>query len=227
MSHKLFTWLFIISGTVVLLFLGKWQLDRLVWKQSILVEIESKIAGMPQPLPSDVEEAVHKYLPVQFSGKIKGSFIKVMASQKFIGAGYRIIVPFELEKGKMILVDLGFIRHEFANDASLDGNLSITGNLHWPKEVDFFTPAPDFKNNIWFARDVKELSKELGTEPILVVAKSFSPSIIHLSRLPINIENIPNNHKLYAITWFSLAFIWLGMGVFFIYRTGDNKGKKI
>ena len=227
MSHKLFTWLFVISGTIILLFLGQWQLDRLVWKQSILEEIESKISGLPQPLPSNVEKTVHKYLPVQFSGKIKGSFIKVMASQKFIGAGYRIIVPFELEKGKMILVDLGFIRHEFANDTSLGGNLSITGNLHWPKEVDFFTPAPDFKNNIWFARDVKELSTELGTEPVLVVAKSFSPSIIHLNPLPINIENIPNNHKQYAITWFSLAFIWLGMGVFFIYRASVNRGQKI
>mgnify|MGYP001235903162 FL=1 len=154
MSHKLFKWLFVISGTIILLLLGQWQLDRLVWKQSILEEIESKISGLPQPLPSNVEKNVHKYLPVQFSGKIKGSFIKVMASQKFIGAGYRIIVPFELEKGKMILVDLGFIRHEFANDTSLDGNLSITGNLHWPKEVDFFTPVPDFKNNIWFARKI-------------------------------------------------------------------------
>ena len=227
MSHKLFTWLFVSSGTIILLFLGQWQLDRLAWKQSILVEIESKISGLPQPLPSNVEKTVHKYLPVQFSGKIKGSFIKVMASQKFIGAGYRIIVPFELEKGIMILVDLGFIRHEFAPDISFGSNLSVTGNLHWPKEVDFFTPAPDFKNNIWFARDVKELSKELGTQPILVVAKSFSPSIIHLNPLPINIENIPNNHKQYAITWFSLAFIWLGMGVFFIYRTGDNKGQEI
>ena len=227
MPNKLFTWLFISSGTIVLLFLGQWQLDRLDWKQSILVEIESKISGLPRPLPSDVEETMHKYLPVQLSGKIKGSFIKVMASQKFIGAGYRIIVPFELEKGSMILVDLGFIRHEFSPDISLGDNLSITGNLHWPKEVDFFTPAPDLKNNIWFARDVKELSKELGTETILVVAKSFSPSIIHLDPLPINTENIPNNHKQYAITWFSLAFIWLGMGVFFIYRTSVNEGRKI
>ena len=227
MSHKLFTWLFVSSGTIILLFLGQWQLDRLAWKQSILVEIESKISGLPQPLPFNVEETVHKYLPVQLSGKIKGSFIKVMASQKFIGAGYRIIVPFELEKGKTILVDLGFIRHELANDTSLGGNLSIIGNLHWPKEVDFFTPAPDFKNNIWFARDVKKLSKEVGTEPILVVAKSFRPSITHLNPLPINLENIPNNHKQYAITWFSLAFIWLGMGVFFIYRTSVNKGQKI
>ena len=227
MPHKFFTWLFIGLGSIVLLLLGQWQLDRLVWKRSILSEIESKISGLPQPLPADVEETVHKYLPVQLSGKLKGSFIKVMASQKFIGAGYRIIAPFKLEAGSIILVDLGFIRHEFAPNISLGDYLSITGNLHWPNEVDFFTPDPDQKNNIWFARDVNELSKELGTEPILVVAKSFSPSIIHLDPLPINTENIPNNHKQYAITWFSLAFIWLGMGVFFIYRTSVNRGRKI
>ena len=227
MPHKLFIWLFIVGGTVILLSLGQWQVNRLVWKQSILVEIDGKISGLPQHLPSAVEETEHKYLPVELSGKIKGSFVKVMASQKFIGAGYRVITPFELQKGNVILVDLGFIRHEFASKINLSGDLNIIGNLHWPKEVDFFTPDPDQKNNIWFARDVNELSKELRTEPILLVAKSFSPSIAYLDPLPINTENIPNNHKQYAITWFSLAFIWLGMGVFFIYRTSVNRGRKI
>ena len=114
MPHKLFTWLFIVGGTVILLSLGQWQVNRLVWKQSILVEIDGKISGLPQHLPSAVKETEHKYLPVELSGKIKGSFVKVMASQKFIGAGYRVITPFELQKGNVILVDLGFIRHEFA-----------------------------------------------------------------------------------------------------------------
>lgn len=227
MPHTLFIWLFIAGGTAILLSLGQWQVDRLVWKQSILEEIDGKISGLPQYLPSDVKETEHKYLPVQISGKIKGSFIKVMASQKFIGAGYRIVTPFELQKGNIILVDLGFIRHEFASKINLSGDLNITGNLHWPNEVDFFTPDPDQKNNVWFARDVNELSKELTTEPILVVAKSFSPSIVHLDPLPINTKNIPNNHKQYAITWFALAFIWLGMGLFFIYKTSTNRGRKV
>jgi surfeit locus 1 family protein len=227
MPHHFFTWLFISLGSIILLLLGQWQLDRLVWKRSVLEEIESKVSGSPQSLPSDVKESLHKYLPVELSGKIKGSFVKVMASQKFIGAGYRVITPFELQKGNVILVDLGFIRHEFASKINLSGDLNIIGNLHWPKEVDFFTPDPDQKNNIWFARDVNELSKELGTEPILVVAKSFSPLIVHLDPLPINTKNIPNNHKQYAITWFALAFIWLGMGLFFIYRTSKTRGRKI
>ena len=227
MPHKFFTWLFIILGSIVLLLLGQWQLDRLNWKRSVLAEIENKVSGSPQPLPSDVKESLHKYMPIKLSGKIKRGFIKVMASQKFVGAGYRIIVPFELETGSIILVDLGFIRHEFAPNINLGDNLSIIGNLHWPKEVDFFTPKPDRESNIWFARDVDELSKELLTEPILLVSRSFSPSITHLAILPINTVNIPNNHKQYAITGFSLAFIWLGMGAFFIYKTRVNKGRKI
>ena len=54
MPHKFFTWLFISLGSIVLLLLGQWQLDRLVWKQSVLAEIESKVSGSPQSLPSDV-----------------------------------------------------------------------------------------------------------------------------------------------------------------------------
>ena len=227
MLHKFFTWLFIFVGIAILLSLGQWQLERLIWKQSVLMNIDSKISGLPQRLPSEVLESDHKYMPVQIFGKLTGNYIKVLASQKFIGAGYRIITPLELGNGNIILLDLGFIRHELASNISLNGGLNITGNLHWPKEVDFFTPDPDQKNNIWFARDVNALSKKLGTEPILVVAKSFTPSIIHLDPLPINTENIPNNHKQYAITWFSLAFIWLGMGVFFIYRTSVSRGREI
>ena len=67
MPHKLFIWLFIVGGTVILLSLGQWQVNRLVWKQSILVEIDGKISGLPQHLPSAVEETEHKYLPVELS----------------------------------------------------------------------------------------------------------------------------------------------------------------
>ena len=97
MPHKFFAGFFIILGTAVLLYLGQWQLDRLGWKQSILKDIESKISGTPQYLPDSINEIEHKYLPVEVSGKLDDNFIKIMVSQKFIGAGYRIIVPFELE----------------------------------------------------------------------------------------------------------------------------------
>ena len=226
MPHNFFAGFFIILGTAVLLYLGQWQLDRLGWKHSILKDIESKISGTPQSLPYSINEIEHKYLPVEVSGKLDDNFLKIMVSQKFIGAGYRIIAPLKTINSLTILVDLGFVRHDFVSKIKLIENVDVVGNLHWPKEIDFFTPDPDKTNNIWYARDVDELSKHLGSEPILVIAKSFSPQIEYIDPLPITTLNIPNNHKQYAITWFSLAFIWLGMGAFFIYRTSASRGQK-
>jgi surfeit locus 1 family protein len=39
--------------------------------------------------------------------------------------------------------------------------------------------------------------------------------------LPKMTANIPNDHMNYAITWFSLALIWLGMSGYFLYRSRD------
>jgi len=36
--------------------------------------------------------------------------------------------------------------------------------------------------------------------------------------LPVDTARIPNDHLQYAITWFSLAAIWLGMSLFFLRR---------
>ena len=67
-------------------------------------------------------------------------------------------------KWYMILADLGFIRHEFAPDISFGNNLH-NWKFTLAQRSRFFYTCSRFKNNIWFARDVKELSKELGTEP--------------------------------------------------------------
>jgi len=35
---------------------------------------------------------------------------------------------------------------------------------------------------------------------------------------PIDTIGIPNNHFQYAVTWFSLSIIWMGMTVYWIWR---------
>jgi surfeit locus 1 family protein len=44
-----------------------------------------------------------------------------------------------------------------------------------------------------------------------------------VSALPVDTARIPNDHLQYAITWFSLAAIWLGMSLFFLRRRGASK----
>ena len=44
--------LFGLIGAGILVGLGIWQLQRLDWKESVLAQIESRIAADPEPLPA-------------------------------------------------------------------------------------------------------------------------------------------------------------------------------
>lgn len=206
------------AGTACLLYLGKWQIDRLYWKLDVLKKIDQKIAAAPVPLPAEPSESVHKYLSVEISGQFLQESIRVLASKKRYGAGYRIIHVFRTN-GRRLLVDLGFVGLETDYDVDLINDISLVGNLHWPDEVDNFTPEPDLENNIWFARNVERVAYALQTEPILIILKDSTLKDQNIKPMPIDTTHIPNDHLQYAITWFSLAIIWALMSCLFIWTT--------
>jgi surfeit locus 1 family protein len=92
----------------------------------------------------------------------------------------------------------------------------VVGNLDWPRETDSFTPAPDAKTGLWFARDVPAMAQALGTEATLIVARGSTGDGI--TPMPVDTSAIPNNHWQYAITWFLLAVAWLGMTSLWLWR---------
>lgn len=206
------------AGTACLLYLGKWQIDRLYWKLDVLKKIDQKIAAAPVPLPAEPSESVHKYLSVEISGQFLQESVRVLASKKRYGAGYRIIHVFRTN-GRRLLVDLGFVGLETEYDVDLINDISLVGNLHWPDEVDNFTPEPDLENNIWFARNVERVASALKTEPILLILKDSTLKDQNIKPMPIDTTHIPNDHLQYAITWFSLAIIWALMSCLFIWTT--------
>ena len=212
------------AGTACLLYLGKWQIDRLYWKLDVLKKIDQKIAAAPVPLPAEPSENVHKYLSVEISGQFLQESIRVLASKKRYGAGYRIIHVFRAN-GRRLLVDLGFVGLETDYDVDLINDISLVGNLHWPDEVDNFTPEPDLENNIWFARNVERVASALKTEPILLILKDSTLKDQNIKPMPIDTTHIPNDHLQYAITWFSLAIIWALMSCVFIWTTRQKAVK--
>lgn len=225
MKRLAFILLVSVAGTAVLFSLGKWQLDRLNWKRAILDDITARISALPVAVPLNPSPDQDKYLPVQASGKIGAEYIRILSSQKIFGAGYRIISPFETN-GRRILIDRGFLKvANKISDQSADLS-TVQGNLHWPQEVDGFTPEADVENNMWFARDVFALADTLETEPILIVASNISPSDGKVTPLAVDTKGIPNDHLQYAITWFSLAAVWTIMNVAFLWRPRKRtKGK--
>ena len=212
-----------VLGTAILLSLGVWQLQRLAWKQEVLQEIERKILAPAVDIPQTVLTDTHSLLPVRAEGRYTDETVRVLVSQKIYGAGYRLITAFELVGGRTIMVDRGFtsVRAQMPNTP--EGRGQVIGNLQWPQETDSFTPENDLMANIWFARDVERLAEHLLAEPILLVLRESSFETEAATPLPKMTANIPNDHMNYAITWFSLALIWLGMTGHFLYRSRETQ----
>jgi len=208
--------LFGVLGAAILIGLGSWQMQRLGWKQDVLAKIEARIAAPPaHQLPEFPDPERDLYLPLQLAGKIEQTELHVLVSRKQIGAGYRIIVPYEVA-GRRILLDRGFVRTGEKNAPRRTAAISVTGNLLWPDDRTSSTPQNDEAKNIWFARDLDAMAGVLRTEPILLVAKTNTGDAIE--PLPVQTSSIPNDHFQYAITWFLLAVVWLGMTGFLLWR---------
>ncbi|WGT51672.1 SURF1 family protein [Thioclava nitratireducens] len=219
MKRYIFPLLLGVVGCAILISLGIWQVQRLGWKEAMLAEISAKIEGQPQALPPEgTDTKPLKYEPVTVSGRTAGQEILVLSGQKGVGAGYRVVDAFETDKGRKILLDRGFIPEGEKGTDRPATDLTVTGNLHWPEETDSYTPKPDAKTGIWFARDVPAMAAKLGTEPILIVARTVQGAAQGITPVPVTITGIPNDHLGYAITWFLLAIVWAGMTIFLLWR---------
>lgn len=215
-----------VGGAAILISLGVWQVQRLAWKEVLLDDIATRIDAAPVALPGDPDPKADKYLPVEINGTVQAGALFVLVSQKQIGAGYRVISPFETEDGRRILLDRGFVK--VAARGAVDTApraMTVQGNLHWPQETDDYTPEPDATRQIHFARDVDLFAAELGTDPIMVVARQTSQLDAPVTPLPVDTAGIPNDHLQYAITWFSLALIWVAMTLYFVLRGTRSPAK--
>lgn len=212
-----------LIGTAILVGLGTWQMQRLEWKQGILTQIESRIGGDPAPLPATGDPERDRYQPVMLNGTIDTDELYVLVSQKQVGAGYRVISPFVTDDGRRIMLDRGFIPVADRDLARQGGEKEITGNLHWPDDRTSATPENDIAGNIWFARDIDAMSEVLDTEPLLVIARNMSPADPGVTPLPVDTSGIPNDHLQYAITWYSLAVVWLIGTIALVMRLRQTK----
>ena len=62
------------------------------------------------------------------------------------------------------------------------------------------------------------MAQTLDTEPVLIVARATEPPQEGIRPMPVGAEGIPNNHLGYAVQWFGLSLVWLGMTAYLLWR---------
>ena len=201
-------------GIAILVSLGNWQVRRLAWKETILAQMEARLTGPVQPVPEAPDRTRDLYLHVQVVGEMGEGEVHVLSSSPETGPGYRVIAPFTLKSGRVILVDRGLVPEgQKAATRPLEHG-TLEGNLLWMQDPPSF--PPDLSKNIWFNRDTEALAIALNTEPVLLVQ---SHTTLSTGPHPVAVGlNIPNNHLGYAITWYGFALVWLGMTLYLLWR---------
>lgn len=219
MRRYIFALILGLGGIAILVSLGVWQVQRMHWKADLLAGINARLAADPVDFatlgPPDPEAM--RYQAVRLDGATTGDEVLVLAGRKGLGAGYRVISAFQTD-GRRVMLDRGFVPEADRRTPRPATALTVAGNLMWPDDADRFTPPPDLKGNLWFARDVPTMAAALGAEPVLIVAREVQGDAQGVEVQPVDTAGIPNDHFGYAVTWFSLALVWAGMTAFLLWR---------
>ena len=212
MKHKFLFSVFVIFFILVFISLGSWQIIRLNWKNNLISEIETSLKNPPIELS---EENITNYLKIKTSGSIDFDKQIYLYNLNENGTpGFEVINPIIIDS-KNYLINRGWIPFKKKDSEEIyefDEN-NIIGTLKSQGRKNIFKPDNDIKENYWFSLDREDILEFTG--------KKFSNYIIYLdgnyqSPKPKKITaNISNNHKKYAITWFSLAISILLLYLYF------------
>ena len=212
MKNKLLFSVFVYFIILILLSLGFWQLYRLNWKLDLISEIENSL----------------KYTPIELSKADKKNFLRIKTSGKIDfdkqiylynlndngNPGFEVINPIIVDN-KNFLINRGWINFDQKekSEINLFDETNIIGTLKLQTKANSFKPKNNIDENYWFTLNRDDIFSYTG--------KRFSKYIIYLNgeyKVPkpkVITANISNNHKKYAITWFSMAISILIIYLYF------------
>lgn len=217
-----------LIGTLILVSLGVWQVQRLQWKEALLAQLASNAAAAPVDLATVARQAAEgrdvEFMRVKIDGQYRHDAGKKMISTYQRGQGWTIITPMVTPDGWAVIVDRGRLPGQLLEHFDKpEGDVVAEGVIRTHKAgAGYFDPENDPKANLWYWWDVPAM---LATSGLPEGLKPF-PYVVQLlpsgdtAVFPKPEEpkaNLANNHLGYAITWFGLAATLLGVAGFYVY----------
>lgn len=217
-------WLAVLSLTAfaVLIALGVWQVERRAWKLALIDRVEQRVHAPAQPIPSPaswpaVSAANDEYRHVSVAGRFLHDRETLVQAVTEEGPGYWVLTPLLGGDGTQVLVNRGFVPSDrrdasVRRDGNPDGQVEITGLLRMSEPKGGFLRNNVPQHNRWYSRDVAAIAAARGLSeaaPFFIDADAGSQT----AGGPIGgltVVRFPNNHLIYALTWFALAFMLAG-----------------
>ncbi|WP_167386907.1 SURF1 family protein [Bradyrhizobium mercantei] len=220
-------------GVVLLSALGIWQVERRTWKLALIERVERRMHAAPVAPPppsswSEVTAARDEYRRVTVRGTFLNSDETLVQAVTNEGPGFWVLTPLRMADGTTVLVNRGFVppdRRDPATrrDGDLQGPVNVTGLLRISEPKGGFLRSNDPAAGRWYSRDVAAIAATHGLSqaaPFFIDADATpNPGGAPVGGL--TIVRFPNNHLIYALTWFVLAIMLAGA----LLRTFSGRGR--
>lgn len=214
-----------LAMAALLAALGVWQLERREWKHALVAAVDARIHAAPvsAPPPADwsrITAARDAYRRVTATGRFRHDRETLVQAVTDRGAGYWVLTPLETP-GFTLIVNRGFVRPDHRDPATRTagdpaGAATVTGLLRVTEPGGGFLRSNDPGADRWYSRDVAAIARARGlgrTAPYFIDADAApNPGGYPVGGL--TVVRFPDNHLIYALTWFALALLSL----FFAWR---------
>ncbi|MCW2240277.1 SURF1 family protein [Azospirillum canadense] len=215
-----------LAGVAGLTALGVWQLERRVWKLALIDRVEERVHAAPVPAPGTAAWAAvsaesDEYRRVQAKGTFQNDRETLVQAVTNLGGGFWVLTPFHTTDGFTVLVNRGFVPPDKRDPASragghTDGQTTVTGLLRMTEPKGGFLRSNDPAGDRWYSRDVAAIAaaRSLSDVAPYFIDADGTPNPGGFPVGGLTVVSFPNNHLQYALTWFALAIMVAGAGVF-------------
>ncbi|OWV74017.1 hypothetical protein ATY76_29045 [Rhizobium sp. R339] len=208
--------------------LGTWQVQRLAWKRDLIARVDERVHAAPVPAPAaadwgKINAAEDEYRRMTATGTLANDRETLVYASTALGPGYWVMTPLMLADGTAILINRGFVPTDRRDAASrregeLPGQVEITGLLRMTEPKGSLLQANDIAADRWYSRDVAAIAQKRGINAVApyFIDADATPNPGGLPVGGLTVIHFPNNHLVYAVTWYGLTAMVLALLVFIL-----------
>lgn len=230
LANYTFDWklsLFTLLMFCLMIKLGFWQLSREQEKISLQEMYSSRLSAPAQDLNSLDWQSDLLYVSAQLTGHFDNEHNFLLDNKINAGRpGFEVISPFISLEGILVMVNRGWLpqgqyRSDLPELPRVDGEVSIKASIYIPlgKQLMLGEDAPSQNwPRLIQSLDPEELAKELKRSdnsalfPYSVRLLENMPGVL-TRNWPV-ISTRPEKHRGYAVQWFLMASVLLGLYIF-------------
>jgi surfeit locus 1 family protein len=199
--------------------LGVWQLYRLHWKEGLIRDLARTEAMPPVTVAEVLGHPGSSWRQVTLPPcAIDPKRLINMHSEMDGTPGYRVLTACPLTGGQDLLVDLGFSQDRLTLQAPVE--IDPAGRLRPADKLGAMAPVNSAATGEWYTRNVPDIAAawhiHLRPDYFLVLDTTASKLNLPGLRQGLVTAPLPNRHLEYALTWFSLAWIMVGIFIAFV-----------